>query len=323
MEVVYIDSVWALNTLMDYLLLLATAHLAGIPVRRLRILCAAVLGGCYAAAVFLPGCGFLASSPLKGLFGVLLSGVAFGGQRRFLRLTILFFAVSCGFAGCVLALGLIGGGSVPSAQGIFYTDISGRVLLISATAAYGVFSVVFRAGAKHGGAGGELVKIRIGLADRSVELTALLDTGCSLLDPISGQPVLVAEAEALHGLWPGRLAPLLSARTLQDPACALERLQVAGAAGKFRLMTYRTVGQRESLLLAFRSTCTWIAGQPHPGLLVALSPNGLGDGFAALWGGGSGRGGERNADRVPGSDAPAADPAGAFDRSTHSLHRRQ
>ena len=76
MTVVYIDSVFLLNGLMDYLLLLATARLAGIPLRRRRYLLAALTGGLYAAAVFFPGCGFLASGPVKLAAGVLLALIA-------------------------------------------------------------------------------------------------------------------------------------------------------------------------------------------------------------------------------------------------------
>ena len=61
MTVVYVDSVFVLNALMDYLLVLCAARLAGIPLRRRRYLLAGLLGGAYAVAVFLPGlvkCGF-------------------------------------------------------------------------------------------------------------------------------------------------------------------------------------------------------------------------------------------------------------------------
>ena len=58
MTVVYVDSVFVLNGLMDYLLLLVTARLAGIPLRRRRYLLAALAGAAYAVAVFLPGMGF-------------------------------------------------------------------------------------------------------------------------------------------------------------------------------------------------------------------------------------------------------------------------
>ena len=55
MTVVYLDSVFLFNALLDYLLFLSTARLAGIPLRRRRYLLSGVLGGLYAAAVFLPG----------------------------------------------------------------------------------------------------------------------------------------------------------------------------------------------------------------------------------------------------------------------------
>ena len=53
--VVYLDRVVLLNLAVDYLLLLATARLAGLPLRRGRLALAAALGALYAAAVFLPG----------------------------------------------------------------------------------------------------------------------------------------------------------------------------------------------------------------------------------------------------------------------------
>ena len=70
---VYVDSVFVLNALMDYLLVLSVGRLAGIPLRRGRYLLAGLLGGAYAVAVFLPGLGFLAATPVKLAAGVLLA----------------------------------------------------------------------------------------------------------------------------------------------------------------------------------------------------------------------------------------------------------
>ena len=98
---------------------------------------AALAGGAYAVAVFLPGWAFLAETPAKIAAGVLLSVLAFGGEEKLLRLTLLLFAVSCGLAGCVLALGLLAGSEIPAINGIFYTNIDARVLLIAA-------AVIFR-----------------------------------------------------------------------------------------------------------------------------------------------------------------------------------
>lgn len=163
MTVVYVDSVFVLNALMDYLLVLCAARLAGIPLRRRRYLLAGLLGGAYAVAVFLPGLGFLSATPVKLAAGILLALAAYGGEAKLLRLTLLLFAVSCAMAGCVLALGLVAGGGVPMVNGVFYTDVDAKVLLTAAAAAYLVLTVVFRAAAGKG-VRGELVRAQVCLA---------------------------------------------------------------------------------------------------------------------------------------------------------------
>ena len=57
MTVVYVDSVFVLNALMDYLLVLCAARLAGIPLRRRRYLLAGLLGGAYAVGGISAGAG--------------------------------------------------------------------------------------------------------------------------------------------------------------------------------------------------------------------------------------------------------------------------
>ena len=89
MTVVYVDSVFVLNAAADYLLLLSTASLAGIPLRRVRYALAALLGGGYAVAAFLPGMEFLQAAPVKVVIGVLLALIAYGGEEKLLRLTLL------------------------------------------------------------------------------------------------------------------------------------------------------------------------------------------------------------------------------------------
>ena len=72
MTVIYVDTLFLLNTMVDYLLLLASARLAGEPLARLRFALGAVLGGLYAVAIFLPGMGFLARPLCRGAAAVLM-----------------------------------------------------------------------------------------------------------------------------------------------------------------------------------------------------------------------------------------------------------
>ncbi len=317
--VVYVDSVFVLNSVMDYLLLLCTGRLAGIRLRRGRYLLAALLGGGYAVAVFLPGGGFLAQTPVKLAAGALLALIAYGGEEKLLRLTLLLFAVSCAMAGCVLGLGLLSGG-VPVVSGVFYTDVDARVLLIASAAGYAVMTVVFRAAAGHGVAG-TLLPVRSCLHGETVDLTALLDTGNALRDPVGGQPVLVTAPGVLTAVLPPPARKLLDRRGLSSPSELMEPLREAAPDWRFQLVPYHAVGTAGGLLLAVRSDWTDIAGERHQRLLLALSPTALGNGYAALWGGEVRRGGHH--ERLYGGMAAAAGASGAAAGSGGPLHRRQ
>ena len=320
MIVVYVDSVFVLNTLMDYLLVLSVGRLAGIPLRRGRYLLAGVLGGIYAVAVFLPGLGFLSATPVKLAAGVLLALAAYGGEEKLLRLTLLLFAVSCAMAGCVLALGLLAGGGVPVVNGVFYTDVDAKVLLIASAAAYLVLTVVFRATAGKG-LRGQLVIARVCLAGRTTAFTAFCDTGNALRDPMSGQPVLVVAPGRLDGVLPREVQSLLAHGALERPAELLEPLVRAAPELRFRLLPYQAVGVSGGLLLAVR--CDWIeiAGARYTGLLAALSPTELGTGYSALWGGAVGR--SVHHEKLEGILEAAAGADGTAAAGGDTLHRRQ
>lgn len=280
MQVIYIDSVFCLNALMDALVLLATAQLGGICPKRGRCFWAAILGGVYSVAVFLPGGEVLASWLGKAVAGTLMVLTAYGGERHILRVILLFFGVSCGMAGCVMALGAVAGG-IPLENGVLYTNVDVGVLLSVSAAAYGVLTLVFRASAGKR-VRGLLVPVTLAWDDRRVHLTVLCDTGNSLRDPVTGRTVLIADSLQLRELFPVELRPLLHPERLRSPA------ELPGMLGewrvRFRLIPYRAVGVSGGMLVAFKTDWGEVGGRRYDRLMVALSPTELGDGYAGLWG---------------------------------------
>lgn len=320
MTVIYVDSVFVLNAAMDYLLFLVTARLAGVTLRRGRYLLAALAGGGYAVAVFLPGGAFLAADPVKLAAGVLLALLAFGGEEKLLRMILLLFAIACALAGCVLALGLLAGSPAPAVNGIFYTDVDAKVLLVAASAAYLVLTVVFRAAARHG-LGGELLPVRICIGGRVTELTALWDSGNALRDPVGGQAVLVTAPGALNGGLPRELRRLLEPERLRSPADLVEPVQRSAPELRPRLLPYHAVGMPSGLLLAVQTDWVEIAGTRYAKASAALSPTALGTGYTALWGGEVRKGGSH--EHLAGKAGAAAGAAGTAAGIGHSLHWRQ
>lgn len=284
MTVVYIDSLFLLNLVVNYLLLLSAARLAGEVIRRLRLGLGAALGAFYAAAVFFPGMGFLLHPLCKLGAAVLMLLCAFGGSRRLIRLTLVFFGVSAAFGGGIFALELLGGRGLSLKNGIFYSAMDLRLILLSAAACYVVLTFVFRRTAKHVGPTRELVPAVLTMEGRRVALTALVDTGNTLTDPVTNRPVMVAEGEKLIRLFPEGEAP--AAEDLADPVAAMERLSNGASRGRYRLLPYQAVGVECGMLLALRLDGARVGETDYGGILVALSPNRLSDGggYSALIG---------------------------------------
>ena len=303
MTVVYLDLVFVLNTIIDYMLLLTTASLAGTTLRRRRFAIFAVLGGLYAVGTFL--LPILATPLVRLLFGGTLAYFTFYLDRRPWRIAALFLLLSGALAGMLLALGLAYGSPTGVLQRIYYADISWGILLGAALLFYILMHLVFRQSARYGG--GDTVDIVLYVQGRCCRLRALRDSGNTLRDPIYGRPVLVAQKEALIDIWSVEI------RNILEQACPIED-KMASLAEKgyhFTLIPYQCVGDSGGLLLAVRSDYLRIGKRIVPRALVALTDTEIGSGCHALWGGYE-RGGMESAamDHSAGSTNPAIDHAG-------------
>ncbi len=250
MDVIYLDSLFGLNLLIDYCLVLTSARVCGVVLRRWRYALAALIGALYAALMVLPGCGWLANGAMKLALGAAMALIAFGGEAHLVRCTVVFFAVSAAFGGAVYAASMLAG--VSPGSGALVT-VSGRVLALSFAACYAAVSLVFRRRAK--AADREVRTVTVTLAGRSVTLKALRDSGNDLHDPVSGLPAAVVERAAVLPMFPALHAL---------PECT----------GRVVLLPYRAVGVAGALLPAFRPDSVMIDGAAEP-MLLALSAQAL------------------------------------------------
>lgn len=277
MTVVYIDLLFLLNLIANYLLLLGAGRVAGAVLCRLRIALGAAAGAAYAVLLFLPGLGWLSAWPYKILSGILMPLIAYGGERRLVRVTALFFAAAAGLAGLVLAVELLGGTALSLENGVLYSGFDLRLLLLLFVICYVVMSLFFRRVGRHSSR--EVVLLQIEILGESLKLPALLDSGHTLTDPATNRPVIVADAQCLTHLLPTAIDPA-------QPVEGMKRCRMAGVSG-VRLVPYRAVGVDCGMLLALQARSVKIGERQLGGLLVALSPNPVDDGggYRALIGG--------------------------------------
>jgi len=275
---VYGDVVVAVNTLVDFLLLQLGARLCGYPARPWRCLLAAFLGGVFALASFFPIPRILSSFFGQILCFVGMALIAYGLRRRALRPAIMAFLCSAALAGSVFLLTQIFSiGAVYFKGGVYY-PIGTKVLILLAGIFYLAAAILAANVLRHGK--GEMYPLQIFCGERHIHITALFDTGNTLLDPASGRPVLILEE--------ARAMELLCCKTAfaADPVQMFSELTKRFPQHRFSLVPYRAVGVDGGMLVAL--SCKAKIGKGRiQNVLAAISPNKVSDGgaYEALIGG--------------------------------------
>ena len=246
MDIIYIDEIFLINALADYVLQLSAATLRALPLRRGRFALGAVLGGVYALLAALPPLYWLQSGGVKLAVSLVMSAAAFGMEGLW-RSWLTFLLLAAAFAGAFLGLGRLGRGGF-------------HALLIAFALLYALLRLLLSRQLE----GRRLLEAEITLSARRVAFRALCDTGNTLFDPVSGLHVLIAESAALAPLFPC---------TLSGDAAGDFRLLSEYA--RCRLLPYRSVGG-SGLLLCFRPDRLTLNGEVKE-MLVGLSPTPMGE----------------------------------------------
>lgn len=248
--VVYVDILISLNLIINYLLLLSSARIAGRKIMRVRVMAAALFGALCTLIIFVPlGSGLLIFA-YKLLTALVIVFLAYKwiGALQFLKDVFVFFTISYLLAGILLA---VWANFAPSGMlyynGVVYFDLSATVLVGTTAVAYlliSVFARIFNIKTTEN----ELVKATIIHNDAQVELSAIIDNGNKLAEPFSGLPVAVCCIEDI--------TPILDRGMLEQilRLTAAESVAAENFPEGFRLIPFSSVG-RSGFLVAFKPTC--------------------------------------------------------------------
>lgn len=255
MPTVYIDVLFAVNLLINYILISAAGILSQLSRNKLRISFGAFIGACYALLIFFPNFSVLFTTICKLLVSMLIVAASFPFYtiKSYIKALIIFYMVSFGFGGCVLGVFYfsdIGArlGAVYS-NGIFYFNLPWTILLLSGTLFYCAVKLCALLSSKFYTNTNLRKKLRICLGDKSAELTALLDTGNALIDPVTLSPVIVAEYRALKPLFSPDMQSGLDRITSDNLTWIMAEVSEHGL--RTRLIPFSSLGKENGMLLGF------------------------------------------------------------------------
>ena len=260
--IVYADILLALNFFVDFFLIWASGCFLRLQGALGRQLLAAALGSCYAVGLLVPKLSLFYTLPCAVLASIFMLLVAFPyrGLKALARLTAVFYLIAFATSGTALAAA-----SLLSQRGLsFGPPESVRAgallfgLLMAAILARRGVSLIRRNWHKES----FMIQVEIWAAGRSTSLTALIDTGNDLVEPVSGKPVLVCQYKSLQGLLPQGLRLLWQE---SDPAHVMQSAMAGEVSGswakRLRLIPFASIGKEHGMLLGFRPDKLVIHGE--------------------------------------------------------------
>lgn len=268
MRVVYVDTLFFLNLAVDYFLLVLTAKVAGVYIKRSRLLASALVGALLAVLLYFPPLPKTLALLLRLAVCCVTALAAFIGEpgKSWPRLLGIFVMVTLLLAGIVLGLSELGGGARMQ-NGVLYFEISGTVMALSFMAVYVLSGLVLGKGRASPGRSYQEVTAEMG--ERTVRFRALTDSGNLLRDPMSGRKVIVVESRAIAPLFGGMTGELLQSLDALAPETALEQLRRCGNT-PFWLLPARTAAQN-ALMVVFRPEKLYIDGNLREDYILGLA----------------------------------------------------
>ncbi len=200
MPIIYIDILLAVNFVIDYLLLSATARILRLTPKRWRVLLGALSGAGSACLIFLTTMPTLAILVLHLTSACILIKIVFPFSKVsvFLKQVLVFYVISALFSGLVSALwSLTKSETFYAYNGVIYFDISPLMLSGFAVISYTVIRLYEYITRKRAPRGYSFL-LRIDDGNGICVCRALYDSGMHLTEPFSGKPVVVVEEAVIR-----------------------------------------------------------------------------------------------------------------------------
>lgn len=193
---VYIDSLFLVNFFMDSVILFCVQLFLKRCVRVYRILLGAAVSAGYGAFMFFRELSFLYGAAQLVLVSAAVLLLVFG-RRRFIKTAAVFWTVTFIAGGGIYALTILTDfgrvtGAVLSGAAL-YMDINPFILLAGTAILYILQVSLRRSTIRSFSRERLLLDINVKYMGRQFKIRGLIDTGCCLTEPLSGEGVIVAE----------------------------------------------------------------------------------------------------------------------------------
>lgn len=257
--IIYIDVVFAVNFVMDGVLLLTTCWILHRPVQAWRLIAGAFIGAVYGLLLFFPAYDALTDWVGKAVMTFVMVGIAIKRRSWFdlARVCLVFFGVSFVFAGAAIGMhfalpaqsltkvGVVNGNHIS-----IETSMETLSLLVTLPIGISLTKYIVRRMRQTNVRAGLMYTVRATFGTNRVACIGLVDSGNQLRDPIKRRPVIFVDSSIMIPVLPQKLVDC--ALHGRDLVLALGELEQHELSTRFTVIPYRGAGGKQQLTIAIQ-----------------------------------------------------------------------
>lgn len=252
-DIVFIDVLVLENFLMNYLLLYIINRFCRFKAKQYRLSLAALIGAMYVVLIFFPDFSFLYSAIMKFMMSMVMIAVAFTPYKikEFIKVLILFYVEAFLLGGSILALFYLTNRDIDFSNGAFlisnitsgYVIAGSLIAIVLVKLGFDYFENYYRSERNR-------VEIQVILDKKQCSITALIDTGNSLRDPMTNVPVIIVYLKAIADILPDELKGYVERNC--DYEFITNKIITSSLKSRIRVIPFRALGTENGLLTGIR-----------------------------------------------------------------------
>lgn len=248
---IYVDVLFLLNMMVDYIVLSSSAIISGRESIRPRMLAAAAAGALYSVIIFFPQLELLNIIIFKLIASVIILLIAFKfiNIYAFIKIFVIYYVINMIYGGGMYAFYHFTsmGSKMNASNGVYYIDLPLWSVILLTFLFY--FLIKFFTKITNSRSTKQQIRtLNIYFCKTHVTVNALFDTGNTLYDPISLLPVMLVEANALQGKISETLLREVRAGNTDD----LVLMHKLHPDLKLRVVPFKDISGSKSFVYAFK-----------------------------------------------------------------------